>query len=109
MPLVLGEAHPPSEVDQKVLAIIGEGAVYGDIQHRVPLFVRKQQKVNNEWVIELEQKQIEAEQKMADAATIIANAATVIADACKMQAEASLKRENNLENIIDVLKELIKK
>nr|CAH7724432.1 unnamed protein product [Callosobruchus chinensis] len=70
---------------------------------------RKQQKVNNEWVIELEQKQIEAEQKMADAATIIANAATVIADACKMQAEASLKRENNLENIIDVLKELIKK
>nr|CAH7748457.1 unnamed protein product [Callosobruchus chinensis] len=59
--------------------------------------VRKQRKVNHEWVIELEQKRIEAEQKMADAATIIANAATVIADACKMQAEASLKRENNLE------------
>lgn len=28
-----------SEIDKKVLAMIGEQAVFGDVQHRVPVFV----------------------------------------------------------------------
>lgn len=33
-----------SELDKKILSIIGESAVYGDIEHRVPVFVSSEVK-----------------------------------------------------------------
>ncbi|VEN46533.1 unnamed protein product [Callosobruchus maculatus] len=74
-----------------------------------PSMPRKSRKegISTAWLMELEEKRVEAElkraeaeSKMADAAKMTAEAATVMADVQKMQAEATLRQNAILEQLL---------